>query len=205
MPTTVQQRVKDIRDEVQSRLDLTDDQMKALASHAGAKISHTSGEWQAGMSVPSQGKEQWIIVSIFDHSPAEYDHGEQGEEWTYGESRAYVLCPADVFGPLRDHIVAPGADMVCMMYRLFANGLLIAKPKSEAAFTDALCDEFDVLKNMSGISSEADEDDTWECPSCHAENADNLDDADEDDEDSEPTKVSFCGKCGATRVEVVTP
>ena len=203
MPVSVQQRVKQIRDEVQSRLDLTDDQMKALASHAAMKVSHQSGDWQAGIAVPSQGKEAWIITGIFDHSPAEYDHGEQGEEWTYGECRAYVLCPADIFGPLRDQIVAPGADMVCMMYRLFPNGQLIAKPKSEPAFVDALCDEFDVLKNMAGLEGDDDEEDeTWTCP-CGAENADNLDDADEDEEDSEPTKVSFCGKCGAARVEVV--
>jgi hypothetical protein len=115
----------------------------------------------------------------------------------------YVLCPADVFGPLRDQIVAPGAEMVCMLYRLFQNGLLIAKPKSEPAFVDCLCDEFDVLKGMAGIGEDEEEDEAWECPSCGAENPDNLDDADPDDEDAEPTKVSFCGKCAAARVEVV--
>jgi hypothetical protein len=201
MATTVQQRVKQIRDEVQSRLDLTDDQMKALASHAAMKISHASGDWEAGRHVPSQGKEEWIIVAAFDHSPAEYDHGEQGEEWTYGESRVYVLCPADVFGPLRAQIVAPGAEMVCMVYRLFQNGLLIAKPKTEAAFVDCLCDEFEVLKNMAGIGDEGDEEETWECSSCGAENDDDMGDG---DDENEATKVSFCGKCGATRTEVVT-
>ena len=55
---------------------------------------------------------------------------------------------------------------------------------------------------MAGLEGDDDEDETWTCP-CGAENADNLDDADEDEEDSEPTKVSFCGKCGAARVEVV--
>ena len=198
MPVSVQQRVKQIRDEVQSRLDLTDDQMKALASHAAMKVSHQSGDWQAGMAVPSQGKEAWIITGIFDHSPAEYDHGEQGEEWTYGECRAYVLCPA-TFRPLRDQIVAPGADMVCMMYRLFSNGQLIAKPKSEPAFVDALCDEFDVLKIMAGLEGDDEEDETWTCP-CGAENDDDMGDG---DDEPEPTKVSFCAKCGAARVEVV--
>ncbi|HXB28118.1 MAG TPA: hypothetical protein VNV25_25535 [Gemmatimonadaceae bacterium] len=200
MPVSVQQRVKQIRDEVQSRLDLTDDQMKALASHAAMKISHASGDWEAGRHVPSQGKEAWIIVAAFDHSPAEYDHGEQGEEWTYGESRVYVLCPADVFGPLRDQIVAPGSEMVCMLYRLFQNGLLIAKPKSEPAFVDCLCDEFEVLKNMAGIGDEDDEEETWECPGCGAENDDDMGDG---DDETEATKVSFCAKCGAARVEVV--
>ena len=51
-----------------------------------------------------------------------------------------------------------------MMYRLFPNGQLIAKPKSEPAFVDALCDEFDVLKNMAGLEGDDEEDETWTCP-----------------------------------------
>jgi hypothetical protein len=207
MPTSVAKRAKEIHDEIMSRLDITDAQMNDLTSIM--KIGHQTGSWEAGKPAPlGEDITDWLVVALFDHSPQEYDVNDQGDAWTFGETRAYTLCPADVFGPLRDKIIAhagdsPGAEMSCVMFRLFSNGMPVRKAMTEATFVDELTSEFEVLKNLSGIGADEDEDDTWECLSCHTENPVDLGDADEDDEDSEATQVLFCGKCGAGRTEVV--
>jgi hypothetical protein len=195
---TVAERVRALRDEVQSRLDLTEEQMKGLASFAGQKVGHQTGNWEGGRSVPSEDKAGWIIIAIFDNAPAGHDVGDQSDEYTFGECRAYVLAPGDVLGPVKDMLVAAGDQMHCVKYRLMGNGGLITKAMDEDTFTTALCDEFEELAEMAGLGAE---DDTWECPGCKRLNPVELGSEDEDTDDA-PT--SFCGGCGVARVEVVS-
>ena len=198
MPS-VKERLKDIREEIQSRLDLTEEQFKGLASYAGQRV----GDWEGGKPVPSDDKAKagWIVVAIFDNAPAGHDVGDQSDEYTFGECRAYVLADADVLGPVRDHLVTAGDSMFCMKYRLRMNAPPIGKAMDEDAFTDALCDEFEELAEMAGLASE---DETWTCPSCKKDNPDMLPLTEEQEEnDADPAQMSFCGGCGAARVEVV--
>src|SRR5271166_1378917 len=140
MPS-VPERVRALRAEIQERLDLTDEQMKGLASYAAQKIVHPTGSWEGGRPVPSEDKQGWFVIAAFDNAPAGHDVGDQSDEYTFGECRVYVLADADVLGPVRDQIVLQGDSMLCMKYRLMANGGLVGKAMSEDAFTSALCDE----------------------------------------------------------------
>lgn len=196
MPT-VPERVRALRDEIQERLDLSEEEMKGLASYAGQKVGHQSGVWEGGRSVPSDDKASWIIIALFDNAPPGHDVGDQSDEYTFGECRAYVLADADVLGPVREHLVAQGEAMLCMKYRLMSNGQLVGKAMDEAAFTDALCDEFEELAEMASLGGGPE---TWTCPACKKENPDELG---FDDDEREDEKASFCGGCGQARVEVV--
>jgi hypothetical protein len=198
MPT-VKERVKDLREELQSRLDITEEQLKGLAAYAGQKIGHQTGPWEGGRPVPGEGNEGMIIVAMFDNAPDGYDVDEQGDEYTFGECRAYVLATADIMGPMKDNLIAAGDNMFCVVYRLFASGQPIRKVMDEDTFTSALCDEFEALAEMAGLNAASD---TWECPSCKKLNPDTLEREDAEEEE-EAQQSSFCAGCGAARVEVV--
>jgi len=199
MPS-VQQRVKDIREELQSRLDITEEQLKGLAAYAGQKVGHQTGDWVGGRSVPGEGNEGMIIVAMFDNAPDGYDVDEQGDEYTFGECRAYVLATSDILGPMKDNLIAAGDEMFCVVYRLFASGQPIRKVMDEETFVSALCTEFEALAAMAGLDTA---DDTWTCGSCKKINPDTLE-RDGADEDEEEQKASFCAGCGTTRVELVS-
>lgn len=199
MPS-VKDRVKDLREEIQSRLDLDDEQFKGLASFAGQKVGHQTGVWEGGRPVPGEGNEGITIIAIFDNAPAGYDVGDQGDEYTFGECRAYALANADVMGPVRDNLVAAGDSMLCVFYRLMMNGQPIRHAMDEDAFTDKLCDEFEELAEMAGLGAE---NETWTCPSCKKSNVDTMPLPEDAPDDAEPAKVSFCAGCGTARVEVV--
>lgn len=196
MPS-VQQRVKDIREELQSRLDITEEQLKGLAAYAGQKVNHQTGVWEGGKAVPGEGNEGIIIIAMFDNAPDGYDVDEQGDEFTFGECRAYALANADILGPMRDNLVAAGEEMFCVAYRLMMNGQPIRKVMDEETFVSALCTEFEALAAMAGLDTA---DAEWECPSCKKLNPDELE---FEDDEREAEQSRFCGGCGAARVEVV--
>lgn len=196
----VEDRLKDIRAEIQSRLDLTEEQWNTLASFAAARIVHQTGTWQSGEAVPSDAV-PGRIVACFDHDPD--GEGEQSDRWTFGETRVYALADGDLFGAVKQYVLAPGEKMYCRVARLFVSGQVIWKTMTEEAFTSELCDEFEELAEIAeaaGVLSrgEGGGDEDWKCPSCGKTNPDTL-----ETDDEEAQKSSFCGGCGNARVEVV--
>jgi len=196
MPS-VPERVREIFEEIRSRLDLDEEQFVDLASVTNQKYTHQTGAWEPGQSVPSDDKKGWAVLAVMSTNPFD-DEGQESAEYTMGDVRAYVVADVDQLGPLRDRVLIPGQDMYFGMFRLHADGRLLKQPMTQEQLVDALCDEFEYVLDEAGMG-EAD----WTCPSCKKVNHDTMLLPEDADDDDEPPQASFCAGCGAARVEVV--